>query len=458
MLIADCCFRSLARRLLVSSNLFENLASRKLLSEMSGEKFELPDRYKTVGNSVWNEFGQLAIEHKPLNLGQGFPDFPAPAYVTKALADVASGQEPLLHQYTRGFGHVRLVNALSKLYSKLIGRPIDAFSEILVTSGAYEALFSCIGGHTRPGDEFIIIEPFFDCYEPMVLAAGGKPVYIPLRPKSTTSSGPTTSADWVLDLNELASKFNSNTKAIILNTPLNPLGKVFTKEELTTIANLCKKWNTLCISDEVYEWMTYKPNKHVRIATLPGMWERTITIGSAGKTFSVTGWKLGWAYGPAKLMENLRIVHQNCVYTCPTPIQEAVARSFELEMTRLDSPDCFFNEISAILEPKRDFLVNALTHIGMKPVIPEGGYFVVADWTPLENSVNLSKETDKYKDYRFAKFLTKNIGLQGIPVSPFYSEPDKPLASNLIRFCFIKKDENLQQAAKLLRDWKSSKL
>nr|APA34035.1 seminal fluid protein [Nilaparvata lugens] len=425
---------------------------------MSKEKFQLPDRYKTVGNSVWNEFTQLAIEHKPLNLGQGFPDFPAPDYVTKALADVAAGEEALLHQYTRGFGHVRLVNALSKLYSKLIGRPIDAFSEILVTSGAYEALFSSIGGHTRPGDEFIIIEPFFDCYEPMVLAAGGKPVYIPLRPKSTTGNGPTTSADWVLDPDELASKFNSNTKAIILNTPLNPLGKVFTVDELTTIANLCKKWNTLCISDEVYEWMTYKPNKHVRIATLPGMWERTITIGSAGKTFSVTGWKLGWAYGPANLMENLRIVHQNCVYTCPTPIQEAVARSFELEMTRLDSPDCFFNEISAILEPKRDFLVNALTHIGMKPVIPEGGYFVVADWTPLENSVNLSKETDKYKDYRFAKFLTKNISLQGIPVSPFYCEQHKPLASNLIRFCFIKKDENLQKAAKLLRDWKSSKL
>ncbi|RZF39994.1 hypothetical protein LSTR_LSTR002397 [Laodelphax striatellus] len=424
----------------------------------SKEKFKLPDRYGNTGNSVWNEFTQLAIEYKPVHLAQGFPDFPAPQHVTKTLMEVAN-EDALLHQYTRGYGHPRLVNALSELYSNLIGRKIDAFSEILITCGAYEALFNCIEGHTKPGDEYIVIEPFFDSYEPTVRAAGGKTVYLPLRPKPNTSDwkGPTTSADWVLDPDELASKFNSKTKAIIVNSPLNPIGKVFTIDELTTIAHLCKKWNALCISDEVYEWITYKPSKHVRMASLPGMWERTITIGTAGKTFGVTGWKVGWAYGPANLMENLRTVHQNCVSSCNTPLQEAVARCLELEMTRMDSAKCIFKQNAAIYEPKRDFLVEALTQIGMKPIIPEGGYFIVADWSALENSVDLSKEPDQYKDYRFAKYLTKNAGLLGIPTSAFYSEPNKPLASTLIRFCFVKEEETLQKAAKILQDWRAQK-
>ncbi|XP_039288808.1 kynurenine--oxoglutarate transaminase 3 [Nilaparvata lugens] len=428
------------------------------MASPSGEKFKLPGRFGNIGNSVWNEFTQLAIEHRPVHLAQGFPDFPAPKHVTQTLEDVVVNGNPLLQQYTRGFGHPKLVRTLSKLYSKLIGREIDAFSEILITCGAYGALFSCIEGHTNPGDEFIIIEPFFDSYEPTISAAGGKPVYIPLRPKpNNDSDGPMTSADWVLDPDELASKFNSKTKAIIVNTPLNPIGKVFSVEELTVIANLCKKWNTLCISDEVYEWITYQPSKHVRIASLPDMWKRTITIGTAGKTLGVTGWKVGWAYGPANLLENLRIVAQNCVNSCATPLQEAVARCLELEMTRMDSADSIFKKNASNYESKRDFLVNTLTQIGMKPIIPEGGYFIVADWSSLESSVDLSKETDKYKDFRFAKYLTKNVGLLGIPPSAFYSEPNKQLASTLIRFCFVKEEETLQKAAKILHDWRTQK-
>lgn len=170
---------------------------------------------------------------------------------------------------------------------------------------------------------------------------------------------------------------------IILNTPHNPIGKVFNLQELELIADLCKKWNVLCLSDEVYEWMVFENNKHIRICTLPDMWERTITIGSAGKTFSVTGWKTGWAYGPANLIRNLQMVHQNSVYTCPTPLQEAVARGFELEMSRLDSDECFFKSLPRELQVKRDFMANFLQDAGMKPTIPEGGYFMLADWTNL---------------------------------------------------------------------------
>lgn len=423
------------------------------MSTMS-DKFDLPARYRGSEKSVWVEYIQLAQDHKPLNLGQGFPDFAAPDYVTKALAEVATGENVLLNQYTRGFGHLRLVNALSKLYSQLLGWEINPQTEVLVTAGAYEALFSSIFGHTSPGDEVIIIEPFFDCYDPMVRAAGGTPRFIPLRLNKT--SGKIMSSDWVLDPSELTSLFNSRTKAIILNTPHNPIGKVFTQKELELIADLCKKWNVLCISDEVYEWLVYKPYKHIRIATLPGMWERTITIGSAGKTFSVTGWKIGWAYGPAKLMRNLQTVHQNCVYTCSTPTQEAAAQGFELELGRLGQSDCYFLSLPRELEAKRDFMAKFLTDVGMVPTIPEGGYFMVADWSALGDKVNLEQETDELKDYRFTKWMSKNVKLQGIPPSAFYSEPHKHLIENSVRYCFIKTDEKLQQAADILQKWKAS--
>nr|XP_022917579.1 kynurenine--oxoglutarate transaminase 3 isoform X1 [Onthophagus taurus]XP_022917580.1 kynurenine--oxoglutarate transaminase 3 isoform X1 [Onthophagus taurus] len=416
-------------------------------------KFDLPERYVGNDKSVWVEYIQLALEHKPLNLGQGFADFAPPDYITKALADISQGPNVLLHQYTRGFGHPRLITALSKLYSKLIGREINPQTEILVTSGAYEALYACINGHIETGDEVIIMDPYFDCYDPMVRTAGGIPKSIPLRLKKT--SGPISSADWVLDPQELEALFNKKTKMIILNTPHNPLGKVFSLEELTIIADLCKKWNVLCISDEVYEWLVFEPNKHVRIATLPDMWERTITIGSAGKTFSVTGWKTGWAYGPANLMRNAQVVHQNCVYTCTTPIQEAIAIGFEIEIPKLGQDDCYFVSLPRMLKAKRDYMAKFLSDVGMIPTVPEGGFFMIADWSPLESKIDLSQETDQYKDYRFTKWMTKNIGLQGIPPSAFYSNEYKHLGENLVRYCFIKTDENLKKAADILLTWKN---
>ncbi|KAG5899623.1 hypothetical protein JTB14_037281 [Gonioctena quinquepunctata] len=419
------------------------------------KRFVLPQRYAGTEASVWTEYIQLAADYKPLNLGQGFPDYPPPQYIMDTLSEVSTGENHLLHQYTRGFGHPRLVAALSKLYSQLIGRQLNEKTEILTTCGAYEALFSTIMGHTEVGDEVIIIEPFFDCYEPMVLYAGGIPKFIPLKLKEVTGRPPT-SNDWVLDKDELENLFNSKTKMIILNTPNNPLGKVFSEEELNHIASLCKKWNVLCIADEVYEWLVYKPHKHIRIATLPDMWERTITLGSAGKTFSVTGWKVGWAYGPANLMVNLQMIHQNSVYTGVTPIQEACAIAFEKEMERLGTEECYFVSMGKELEAKRDYMVKVLTDVGMRPMIPDGGYFIIADWTPLESQVDLQSEKDRYKDYRFTKWMTKKLGLQGIPPSAFYSVPHKCLGENFVRYNFMKKDENLKKASDILNKWKDS--
>ncbi|XP_025830409.1 kynurenine--oxoglutarate transaminase 3-like [Agrilus planipennis] len=433
------------------SNIIRSSSMSAEMSTNKKNKFDLPARYAGSEKSVWVEYIQLALENKPLNLGQGFPDYAPPEYITKALADVARSPDPLLQQYTRGFGHPRLIAVLAKLYSRLLGKEINPQTEILVTSGAYEALFSSITGHVDEGDEVIIIEPYFDCYQPMVKSAKGICRFIPLRLKK--NSDVVSSGDWVLDRDELEGLFNSKTKMIILNTPHNPLGKVFTEAELKVIADLCIKWDVLCLSDEVYEWMVYKPNKHIRIATFPGMWERTITIGSAGKTFSVTGWKTGWAYGPANLINNLFMVHQNCVYTHCTPIQEAIAMGFELELTRLNSDECFFNSLPRELESKRDFMGKFLKEVGMKPTIPEGGYFMIADWSALASKVDMNSENDKYKDYRFTKWMIKNVGLQGIPPTAFYSEPHKHLAENCVRYCFIKKDENLKKAAEILSNW-----
>lgn len=431
------------------------LVSRNMATVES--RFVLPKRYAGSEQSVWNEYVELAAKYKPINLGQGFPDYAPPSYVTEALKDVAAIAEsqPLLHQYTRGFGHPRLINALAKLYSKLLGRELNPKTEILTTLGAYEALFVSIFGNVDEGDEVIIIEPFFDCYAPMVKYAGGVAKYVPLR-LTEVSGRPQSSADWILDIQELESAFNNKTKIIILNSPNNPLGKVYSECELTLIADLCKKWNVLCISDEVYEWMVYKPNKHIRIATLPGMWERTITIGSAGKTFSVTGWKLGWAYCPANLMVNLQMIHQNSVYTGATPLQEATAIAFEKEIERLGQDDCYFISIAKELEAKRDFMANFLIDIGMIPTIPEGGYFMLADWRPLTPKIDLSSELDKYQDYRFTKWMTKNVGIQGIPTSAFYSDHNKSLGENFVRYCFFKKDDNLNEAAEIFKKWKDA--
>lgn len=417
------------------------------------DKFKLADKYKGLERNVWVEFIALALETKPLNLGQGFPDDLVPEYVPKTLTEVVNEDPVLNNQYTRGHGHPRLVKALSTLYTKLLNRttPIDANKEALVTVGAYEALFTAIMGFVNPGDEVIIIEPYFDCYEPMVKLAGGIPKFISLTP--TKTEGHITSEDWKLDPKELEQLFTSKTKAIIFNNPNNPLGKVFKRDEIEMIADLCKKHNVLVISDDVYEHMVFD-GEMIRMATLPDMWDRTITIGSAGKTFSVTGWKLGWAIGPEHLIKNCQIVHQNCLYACNTPVQESVARAFEYEMSKMDAPDCYFTSISKDLQKKRDYIANILREVGMNPVIPEGGYFIMADWSSLADKIDLSSEPDTHRDYKFVKWLSRHRKLQGIPPSAFFSEPHKHIGENYIRFCFIKNEDSLKKAEQILKDWR----
>ncbi|ESN92749.1 hypothetical protein HELRODRAFT_108146 [Helobdella robusta] len=419
------------------------------------KKLRLADRLTGTESNVWVEFGSLAAEYKALNLGQGFPDFFPPNFVTDALHSVASNKEnPFLHQYTRSYGHPRLVNALAQIYSKIFNRPIDAQSEILVTVGAYESLFCAHKGFVNPGDEVIIFEPFFDCYEPMVLQAGGIPRFVPLR--STKPAGELTStADWTFSREELTNQFNEKTKMIIVNNPNNPLGKVFTREELEFIGDLCKKHDVLILADEVYERLVYPGKEYVRIANLPDLWDRTVTIGSAGKTFSVTGWKLGWSVGPSHLIKALCTVHQNSVYTCPTPMQEAAALGFERELSLAEgSEDSYFWQIPRELVPKKEKIMKMLLEIDMVPVEPQAGYFIVADIS--KTGFKVDPKNSESKDYQFVKWMCRNKKLSAIPNSAFYTSEHKKLAENLVRFCFIKEDSTLDRAANIFHEWRSS--
>ncbi|EDO34101.1 predicted protein [Nematostella vectensis] len=417
------------------------------------------ERIASHPKNVWVEFTRLTRENQAVNLGQGFPDIAPESHIKAALIEAASSDNVALCQYTRSEGHPRLVNALAAMYTKLQGREINALTEILVTVGAYESLYCTFQAIINPGDEVILIEPFFDCYAPQVTSAGGKPVYIPLRPVSKLKEGATSSKDFLLDPEELESKFSSKTKAMVINTPNNPLGKVFSRSELEMIANLCIRHNILCISDEVYEWLVYSGADHIRIATLPGMWERTITIGSAGKTLSVTGWKdLGWSIAPAELIRNLQTVHANSSYTHVTPTQEAVAVCLEKEFPLIGSQDSYFTKLSSMVSSKRDKMAAMLREIGFKPIIPEGGYFMMADFSDINLGVDLDKydSSDDPTDFKFARWLIKEKKIAVIPPSAFYSQEHKSFASSFVRFCFIKEDSTIEKAAEKLREWKKS--
>ncbi|XP_029424587.1 kynurenine--oxoglutarate transaminase 1 isoform X4 [Nannospalax galili] len=364
-------------------------------------------RLDGIDHNPWVEFIKLSNEYDVVNLGQGFPDFSPPDFAVKAFQQATSG-DFMLNQYTMAFGYPPLTKLLASFFGKLLGQELDPFKNVLVTVGAYGALFTAFQALVDKGDEVIIIEPAFDCYEPMTLMAGGRPVFVSLKPNPAPKGQLDTSSDWQLDPTELASKFTSRTKALVLNTPNNPLGKVFSKAELELVAGLCQQHDTVCIADEVYQWLVYDGHQHVSIASLPGMWGRTLTIGSAGKSFSATGWKVGWVLGPDNIMKHLRTVHQNSVFHCPTQAQAAVAQCFEQEQQHFGQPSSYFLQFPQAMQLNRDHMIHSL-----------------------------------------------QSGLVAIPVSIFFSRPHQKDFDHYLRFCFVKDEATLQAMDERLQKWKA---
>ncbi|MEZ4865928.1 MAG: aminotransferase class I/II-fold pyridoxal phosphate-dependent enzyme [Caldilineaceae bacterium] len=402
----------------------------------TAQPFQPAHRVRGFGTTVFAEYTALAIQHNAVNLGQGFPNFPAPDFVKTAAQQAVAND---LNQYARSAGHPRLINALAATYGPLFGRELDPQREIVVTTGATEAIFATIQALVEPGDEVILIEPFYDSYAPSVIMAGGTPVYVPLRPKAQVESA----ADWVLDPAELEAAITEHTRLLVINTPQNPVGKVFSRTELEQIAALAQQYNFLVLSDEVYEWMTYpdaeRTVEHVRIATLPGMWERTITLGSAGKTFSVTGWKIGWAITSARLAHAIFMAHQWIPFAVATPLQEAVAIALEVAPAHN-----YFTWLSQMYQAKRDKLLTVLREVGLPPITPDGSYFILVDTSNLAAPL----EPGTRRDVSICRWFTREVGVAAIPPSPFYSPAHQGLTDNLARFCFCKTDDMLDEAAR----------
>ena len=410
------------------------------LSAAADHAFVPATRVRGFGTTVFAELSALALQHNAVNLGQGFPNFPAPDFIKDAAKDAIDAD---LNQYARSAGQIRLVNALADSYSPLFDRQLDPLTEIVVTTGATEGIFATMQALVDPGDEVILIEPFYDSYPAAVTMAGGTPVYVPMR----AAPGATSASEWVLDMDELAAAFSPRTRLLVVNTPMNPIGKVFSRAELSQIAALVQKHNVLVLSDEVYERMVYpaadgRPTGHVRLATLPGMWERTLTLGSAGKTFSVTGWKIGWAIGPAPLVHAVLMAHQWIPFTVATPLQEAVATAIE------QAPrEGYYEWLATTYQAKRDKLMGALEDVGLVPVRPDGSYFIIVATGHLDVPVPPGTR----RDVAVARWFTTDVGVTAIPPSPFYSPEHQDLTDNLARFCFCKTDEMLDEAARRLR-------
>ncbi len=389
----------------------------------------LARRIEDFGLTIFSEMTALAVKQQAINLGQGFPDFDGPESIkATAVRAIQDG----MNQYAVGVGQPDLRVAVAEHAQRHYGMAVDPATMVTVTSGATEAIFSAMLGLIDPGDEVIVLEPFYDCYVPAVLMAGGVPRFVQLHPPQPGQT------EWRLDLDELNAAFNARTRAILINTPHNPTGKVFSADELKAVAILCVAWDVVAITDEVYEHLVYGAARHVRLATQPGMAERTITIGSLGKSFSFTGWKVGWAIAAPDLTPAVRRTHQYITFATPIPFQTAAAAA-------LTGGDAVVQALAEDFERKRDFLVGVLDEIGLQPGVPAGGYFILTDYRGINVPAELKDDSAA-----FCRWLTTEIGVAAIPLSAFYSPEHLGETRGRVRFAFCKQQSTLERAAQRL--------
>jgi aspartate/methionine/tyrosine aminotransferase len=372
-----------------------------------------------LGTTVFEVMSALARQHQSVNLGQGFPDDKGPEAVRRAAADYLMDGH---NQYPPMMGLPELRQAIAEHAKRFQGLDVDWQSEVLVTSGATEALGDCLLGLIEPGDEVVLIEPLYDSYLPIVRRAGGIPKLVRLEPPT-----------WSLPREALAAAFSDRTKLILFNTPMNPCSKVFDREELLFIASLCLKHDAYAVCDEVYEHVIFDDRRHLSIMTLPGMRERTARIGSAGKSFSVTGWKVGYVTAPPDMMKPIAKTHQFVTFTTPPNLQWGTATGLRLG-------DHYFSGLAGEMQRKRDRLASALAEIGFDILPAHGTYFVTTDFRPLGFNGT---------DDDFCRHITVEAGVTAVPVSAFYDQPEQA-PRHFARFCFCKHNETLDAAIERL--------
>jgi aminotransferase len=373
---------------------------------------------RTIGfrESVIRGMTRLANQHGAINLAQGFPDFPAPELLKEAAARAIRDN---VNQYAITWGARRLREALAKKYSDWYGLSVDPEAEITVTCGATEAMAATLMAIVDPGDEVIVFEPFYENYGPDAILCDARPVFVSQAPGQA------------LDLERLAAAFTDRTRAIVVNTPANPTGRVLTSSELEGIARLCERFKAWAVTDEIYEHILYE-GKHIPLATLPGMRERTVTISGASKTFSITGWRIGTIMAPAGVTDAIRKVHDFLTVGAPAPLQEALAVAIETL-----GPE-YYHGLAADYRRRRELLWNGLNRAGFKSVRPEGAYYILCDFSALSD----------LSDTEFARQLVVEKGVASVPGSSFFSRPE--LGRHLIRFAFCKTESVLEAAARKL--------
>ena len=395
-----------------------------MVSEKQGEKKEVGARaLRPFGTSIFTEMTSLANACGAINLAQGFPDFDGPETVkAKAAEAILAGP----NQYAPSIGIPELRHAIARKMKRFYGLEVDADEEITVTSGATEGLCATLLGLLDPGDEVILVEPCFDTYAPISALAGARIRYVSLTPP-----------DFSLPRGELARVFSPRTKAIILNTPHNPTGKVFSMEELSFVASLCERYDAYAISDEVYEHLVYGGRSHVTLLSVPGLRHRSFVISSTGKTLSLTGWKQGWVVAAPELSRAVRMSHQHIIFCGQSALQKAVAFG-------IDSPDDYYSRLLSDYSRRGQWLCDSLQGLGFTVYRPEGAYYVLVDITSLGFDDDLA----------FCRMLPEKAGVAAIPCSAFWNSRDA--IRNLVRFCFCKKDVTLEESIRRLKRWKET--
>lgn len=372
---------------------------------------KLSDRTKSFTDSVIRRMTRVSLKYGAVNLSQGFPDFEPPKEILDRLAEVAKED---FHQYSITWGAQNFREALAAKQAHFMGIDIDPNSNIVVTCGSTEAMMTAMMTVANPGDKVIVFSPFYENYGADAILSGAEPIYVPLYPP-----------EFNFNVDELESAFKQHPKALILCNPSNPCGKVFTLEELNTIAQLAEKYDAYVITDEVYEHILYKPNKHVYFATLPGMWKRTISCGSLSKTYSITGWRLGYVIAPPEIIDTAKKIHDFLTVGAAAPLQEAA-------VTGLKFGDEYYEWLQDKYTSKRDLFLKGLDDIGIQHTVPQGAYYVLLDISQYGWDSDLD----------FCEALARDVGVGAVPGSSFFREP----VNNLIRLHFAKKDETLYAA------------